>query len=80
MNPIQAGLLDNIRTDSARVGTVGLGYVGLPLSVEFASAGLSVTGFELAPEKVQAIERGESYVQDVPSARLLELVRAGRIK
>ena len=80
MNPIQAELLDKIRTDAARVGTVGLGYVGLPLSVEFAAAGLAVTGFELSTEKVQAIERGDSYIQDVPSERLRELVREGRLK
>ncbi len=80
MNPIQAGLLDKIRTDAARVGTVGLGYVGLPLSVEFAAAGLAVTGFDLSAEKVQAIGQGDSYVQDVPSDRLRGLVRAGRLE
>jgi UDP-N-acetyl-D-glucosamine dehydrogenase len=80
LNPIQAELLNKIRTDAARVGTLGLGYVGLPLSVEFAAAGLAVTGFELSTDKVQAIARGDSYVQDVPSERLRGLVREGRFK
>jgi UDP-N-acetyl-D-glucosamine dehydrogenase len=68
-----------IRNGQALVGTVGLGYVGLPLSVEFASAGLRVLGFDLSREKVAAVERGESYIQDVPSDRLGPLVREGKI-
>ena len=59
---------------------VGLGYVGLPLSVEFASAGLHVTGFDPFEAKVQALNRGESYIQDVPSERLAALVKAGRLR
>ncbi len=80
MNPIQAALLEKIRTDAARVGTVGLGYVGLPLSVEFASAGLPVTGFDLSDQKVEAIRQGVSYVKDVASDRLGQLTRSGRLR
>ena len=72
-------LEDKIRSGEARLGTLGLGYVGLPLSVEFASAGLRVTGFDLSPEKVAAVNRGESYVKDVAGARVAELVSAGRL-
>ena len=68
-----------IASGRALVGTVGLGYVGLPLSVEFASAGLRVLGFDLSTEKVAAIEKGESYIQDVPAERLGPLVREGRL-
>ena len=67
-----------IRSGEARVGTLGLGYVGLPLSVEFGTAGLRVTGYDLLPEKVAALNRGESYVGDVPAERVRELVAAGR--
>ncbi len=67
-----------IRSGEARVGTLGLGYVGLPLSVEFGTAGLRVTGYDLLPEKVAALNRGESYVGDVPAQRVRELVAAGR--
>ena len=69
-----------IRSGEARVGTLGLGYVGLPLSMEFGAAGLSVTGYDLLPDKVAALNRGESYVKDVPSERVRELLQAGRFR
>jgi UDP-N-acetyl-D-glucosamine dehydrogenase len=64
----------------ARVGIVGLGYVGLPLAVEFASAGIPVVGFDLLESKVAALRRGESYVGDVPAAQVASLVKAGRLE
>ena len=73
-------LEEKIRTGQARLGTVGLGYVGLPLSVEFASAGLRVTGFDLSPEKVAAVNRGESYIKDVTPGRVGALVAAGGLR
>jgi UDP-N-acetyl-D-glucosamine dehydrogenase len=73
-------LLERIQTGSARVGTIGLGYVGLPLSVEFAAAGLGVVGFDLSREKVDAVNRGASYVKDVDERRLSELVKSGRLR
>ena len=73
-------LEDKIRANAARIGTIGLGYVGLPLSVEFAAAGLTVTGFDVSPEKVEALNAGRSYIKDVPEARLAPLVREGRLK
>jgi len=69
-----------IETHGARVGVVGLGYVGLPLVVEFAQAGFCVTGIDVLPGKVDAINRGESYVQDVPTAVLKPLVEAGKVR
>jgi UDP-N-acetyl-D-glucosamine dehydrogenase len=72
-------LESKIREGSAVVGMIGLGYVGLPLSVEFASAGLRVVGLDLAQGKVDAVNRGESYIQDVPGERLRALVRDGRL-
>jgi UDP-N-acetyl-D-glucosamine dehydrogenase len=73
-------LEEKIRANTARLGTLGLGYVGLPLSVEFAAAGLSVTGFDVSAEKVDAVNAGRSYIKDVPGPRLAELVRAGRLR
>jgi UDP-N-acetyl-D-glucosamine dehydrogenase len=73
-------LSGKIASRQARVGVVGLGYVGLPLAVEFARAGFAVTGIDVQPSKVDAINRGESYVQDVPSAVLKPLVDAGRLR
>ncbi len=79
VNQKQAALVARIAAGEALVGTIGLGYVGLPLAVEFASAGLRVRGFDIAEEKVAAINRGESYVKDVPAARVAEHVQAGRL-
>jgi len=62
-----------IKDKSALVAIVGLGYVGLPLAVAFAEAGLRVSGFDVQQKKVDSINRGESCVGDVDSGRLLAL-------
>ncbi len=64
----------------ARLGVLGLGYVGLPLAVSYAKAGFRVLGFELSEEKVAAINRGESYIIDVSSPDLAEAVKTGRLE
>jgi UDP-N-acetyl-D-glucosamine dehydrogenase len=64
---------------TARVGVVGLGYVGLPLAVELARAGFHTAGIDLDRRKVEALNRGESYIQDVPTAEVAEFHRAGRL-
>ena len=66
-----------IASGEARCAVIGLGYVGLPLAVEFAKNGLHVLGIDLDAEKVAAIERGESYIQDVPSEEVAPLVKEG---
>jgi len=68
-----------IETHQAQVGVVGLGYVGLPLVVEFAHSGFCVTGIDVQQSKVDAINRGESYIQDVPTD-VQALVKAGKIR
>jgi UDP-N-acetyl-D-glucosamine dehydrogenase len=73
-------LYHKIETRKARAGVVGLGYVGLPLAVELAHAGFDVVGIDVLPAKVDAINRGESYVQDVPTEVLKPLVEAGKIR
>ena len=69
-----------IRTRTARVGIVGLGYVGLPLGVEFAKAGFSVTGIDIGESKVAQVNAGHSYVLDVPGAVLGPLVQSGKLR
>jgi UDP-N-acetyl-D-glucosamine dehydrogenase len=76
----EQALLARIESGQARIGTVGLGYVGLPLAVEFAEGGLPVVGFDRSEGKVAAVNRGESYIKDVASARVASLVRAGRLE
>ncbi|MBO0863066.1 MAG: nucleotide sugar dehydrogenase, partial [Chloracidobacterium sp.] len=72
-------LLEKISARQARVGVIGLGYVGLPLAVEFASGGFNSTGFEVDAKKAEAINRGESYIPDVPTAQVAEMVEAKRL-
>jgi len=73
-------LRQKIETRKARTGVVGLGYVGLPLAVELAHAGFSVTGIDIDQAKVDSLNRGESYIQDIPTAVLKPLVDSGLIK
>ncbi len=75
-----ATLAGKIRTRTARVGIVGLGYVGLPLAVEFANAGFSVTGIDVQQTKVDTINAGESYVQDISTAALAGLVQKKKLR
>src|SRR2546422_2931714 len=72
--------LDLIRSRKARVGVIGLGYVGLPLAVEFAHAGFDVTGFDVDTAKTSQINAGKSYIPDVAEAQLAACVRAGTLK
>lgn len=64
----------------ARMGVMGLGYVGLPLAMEFAKEGFQVTGFELDGEKVRMLEEGRSYIEDVPSAQVADAREKGRFE
>ena len=73
-------LAEKIRTRQARVGIVGLGYVGLPLAVEFANAGFAVTGIDISESKVHRVNAGDSYVGDVPNATLARLVQSGKLR
>ena len=57
---------ERIERREAWIGVIGLGYVGLPLALEFAKAGYRVVGFEVDSKKVEAIGRGASYIEDVP--------------
>jgi len=72
-------LQKKIEAKTAHVGIVGLGYVGLPLAVEFAAAGFTVTGIDIDAKKIAALNRGESYIQDIPTSVLAPLVKAGKL-
>src|SRR5579871_989149 len=73
-------LHEKIASRQARVGIVGLGYVGLPLAVEFAKAGFSVTGIDLDAGKTARVNAGQSYVGDIPSATLASLVSGNKLR
>lgn len=73
-------LLDKLHTKQAQVAIIGLGYVGLPMAVEFALSGLRVVGIDLDEQKVASINRGESYIADVPTDSVRQLVQDGRFR
>src|ERR1700690_4174033 len=73
-------LEEKIKNRTARVGIIGLGYVGLPLAMEFAKAGFSVTGIDIQESKVSQLNRGGSYVQDVPTDTLKKWVAEGKFR
>jgi UDP-N-acetyl-D-glucosamine dehydrogenase len=78
-NPAEK-LSKRIESRKAHLGVIGLGYVGLPLALEFARAGFRVVGFDVDPSRVAAINAGRSYVGDVADADLGPFVRDGRLR
>jgi len=68
-----------IREKTARVGVIGLGYVGLPLAVAFARRGFKVTGIEVYAPRAAALRKGRSYIEDVPSKELAALIKRGAL-
>jgi UDP-N-acetyl-D-glucosamine dehydrogenase len=69
-------LLRKIQDRSATVAVVGLGYVGLPLAVEFAKAGFTVIGYDVSRRVVDLLNQGKSHIQDVPASEVAALVKA----
>ncbi|MCL6564094.1 MAG: nucleotide sugar dehydrogenase [Firmicutes bacterium] len=72
-------LMERLEDRSAKVAVVGLGYVGLPLAVTHAQAGYTVIGLDDNPKKVEQVNRGQSYIPDVPSQLLREVVDQGKL-
>jgi len=72
---IKADLLERIRTRKARVGIIGLGYVGLPLVLRFGEERFSIIGFDIDATKVSKLNAGESYIRHIPSDRLQALLK-----
>jgi UDP-N-acetyl-D-glucosamine dehydrogenase len=72
-------LINSLRDHSAKIGILGLGYVGLPLAVAFSEAGFQVVGIDPDLRKVKALNNGESYVQDVSGEQVSRLVKNGRL-
>jgi len=79
MSEPRAEFVEKARKKTLTVGVIGLGYVGLPLAVGFARAGVRVLGIDVSGNRVQAINRGESHIPDVPSADLAPVVASGHL-
>lgn len=79
MTDLLQDFLDKIESRSAVIGVVGIGYVGLPISVSFAEAGYRVVGIDLRQEKVDTLNAGSSHLRDIPDARVKALKDSGKL-
>ena len=77
---IKEQLLQKINTRDARIGVVGLGYVGLPLAIAFAQAGFHVVGVDIDSSKITKLQQGQSYIADVPAAEIAAIIKNGRFQ
>ena len=73
-------LYNKINNKEANIGVIGLGYVGLPLAIEFAKAGFNVSGIDVDDKKIAAINKGNNYISDIDDSLLLDLVKKGNLK
>lgn len=80
LNKTGAGLEQKILTKTARVGVIGLGYVGLPLAVEFAVKGFDVVGIDLDPSKIESLQSGKNYIQDLKDDVVAGCLKSGKLR
>src|SRR5437762_3401388 len=62
-----------------KIGIIGLGYVGLPLGLQFARSGVTVLGFDIDPEKVESLDNGRSYIKHISSEAIVEMAEAKKL-
>jgi len=79
-NSVASELIGKIQDKSAKIGVIGLGYVGLPLAVDKAIAGYEVTGFDIQQKRVDMVNQGVNYIGDVVDEELREVVRTGKLR
>jgi len=79
MSELKNELVKKLKNKTAKLGVVGLGYVGLPLSVEKAKAGYDVIGFDVQVSKVEMVNSGKNYIVDIVDSELENLVKLGRL-
>jgi len=79
-NSVASELIGKIQDKSAKIGVIGLGYVGLPLAVDKAIAGYEVTGFDIQQKRVDMVNQGVNYIGDVVDDELKEVVRTGKLR
>ena len=70
-------LIKKIKAKEAKIGVIGLGYVGLPLVIRFCEENFHVIGFDVDPRKVERLNRGQSYIKHIPSDRIKDLRTRG---
>ena len=72
-------LVNKINNKSAKVGVIGLGYVGLPLSMEFALKGFSTTGFDVDEKKIESIKKGRSYIKHIDEEKIGRAIQGNKL-
>ncbi len=80
MSQLKKDLITKLENKTAKLGVVGLGYVGLPLAVEKAKAGFEVIGFDVQDKKVESVNEGKNYIGDIVDNELADLVKEGKLK
>ncbi len=80
MRVMVSPLVERIRRREAKVGVVGLGYVGLPLGIAFADAGFGVVGIDVDPRKLERLEKGESYIKHIPGEEVRKVTSSGKLQ
>ncbi|MEI8133766.1 MAG: nucleotide sugar dehydrogenase [bacterium] len=80
MNSYAVALEEKIKQKTARIGIVGLGYVGLPLGVEFARKGFTTVGIDLDTRKITSLNSGKNYIQDIPDAEVESVIKSGAFR
>lgn len=73
-------LIRRINNKTARVGVIGMGYVGLPLLRDLCRAGFKVTGFDIDNQKIEKLNAGKSYIKHIPAKMIASLVKSGRFQ
>ena len=71
-------IIQKIRQRKSRIGIIGLGYVGLPLALEFAEKGFPVTGFDIDPAKIRCLMNGDSFIRHLPGERISKVFGKGK--
>ena len=79
LSAIGAGLADKIHSKTAVIGVVGLGYVGLPIALEYAKKDFKVIGVDVSEGKISMLSRGENYIEDLSDAEIAEVVKSGHL-
>ncbi len=79
-NDLAASLRERLVSRKAQIGVIGLGYVGLPLTIAFGDAGYQVVGFDIDAAKVEQLNRGESYIRHIPASGIERIVTGGRFR
>lgn len=75
-----SGLADKIRSKKAVIGVVGLGYVGLPIALEYTKKGFSVLGVDVSVDKISSLQKGINYIEDLSDEEIAHVVKEGLLR